>query len=295
MTAGPVVAAISHLGLRVRDVDAAIDLASEVLGMRTVVEPGEWTGASCGDAHHSVRYAPGPTDAVDHSGLAANGPAALEEIHARLQAAGAPILAEEPIGEGFAEAITFRAPEGFVYEVGTQMSGGRRTPAGAGVRPTHFGHVNLHVPDVSTAVDFFCEILDFRVSDVIDGRGVFLRCNSEHHSLAFLEGRGILHHHAWAVPGVRDLARLADLLDERGSTLIWGPLRHGAGDNVAVYFEDSAGAVVEVYAEMEHILDEAAFNPRTWSNEDDHWWSRWTKVRSPGFHDLGLPPALPRR
>ena len=291
MTEAPVISAISHLGLRVRDVDAAIELAVEVMGMRPTAEAGEWVGVTCGDAHHSLRYAPGPSNAVDHIGLAANGPAALAEIHSRLLRAGSPILSEEPVGVGFAEAISFRGPEGFVYEVGTQMAGGERTPAAAGVRPTHFGHVNLHVPDVAAAVDFFCDVLDFRVSEVIEERGVFLRCNSEHHALAFLGGRGTLHHHAWAVPGVRDLARLGDLLDERGSTLIWGPLRHGAGDNVAVYFEDSAGAVVEVYAEMEHILDEAGFTPRTWSNDDDHWWSRWTKVRSPGFHDLGLPPA----
>ena len=110
MSEAPVIAAVSHLGLRVRDLDAALDLATEVLGMRTVTEAGEWTGATCGDAHHSLRYAPGETDAVDHIGLAANGPAALEEVRSRLRRVGAPILSEEPSGTGFAEAISFRAP-----------------------------------------------------------------------------------------------------------------------------------------------------------------------------------------
>lgn len=292
MRPAPVIAAMSHVSLQVTDLEAAIEIATAVMGMQVVAEEADGRiHLSCDHSHHTISYVAGEEDAVDHIGLAADGPAALEEIRARLDRAGVELIREEPSGSGFEDAIAFVAPDGFAYEVGVGMA--RRQPEARreGVPPTHFGHVNLHVADPSSCAAFFEEILDFRVSDVIDGRGVFLRCNSEHHGMAFLEGRGILHHHAWAVPSVRDLGQLADLMDERGSTLLWGPLRHGAGNNIAIYLAEPCGAVIEVYAEMEHIRDESTFRHRTWKNSDERWWSRWTKVRAEDFHTFGLPPA----
>ncbi len=291
MTPAPVISAMSHLAIRVRDLDAAVQTATTILGMREVTRDGEWVSLTCNDTHHVLQYAAGEVDAVDHIGLAAAGPEALDTVRERVRAHGLQVLRQEPLEAGFSDAVVFVGADGFVYEVGIGMPAGQAPYLAPGVRPTHFGHVNLHVADVSTAVDFLREVLDFRVSDVITGRGVFLRCNAEHHAIAYLEGAGVLHHHAWAVAGVGDLARLGDALDDCGQTLLWGPLRHGAGNNVAVYFADPAGAVVEVYTEMEAILDEAQFQPRTWDNGDPRWWSRWAKIRGDGFHDFGLSPA----
>jgi catechol 2,3-dioxygenase len=291
MTPAPVIAAMSHLAIRVRDVAAAVRTATTILGMREVARDDEWVYLTCNHTHHVLQYAAGEIDAVDHVGLTAASPEALTEVLARVRARGLPVISEAPLDAGFAHAITFVGADGFVYEVGIDMPADHTPYLATGVRPTHFGHVNLHVADVSAAAAFAREVLDFRVSDVVTGRGVFLRCNSEHHAIAYLQGPGVLHHHAWAVASVGHLAQLGDILDDRGQTLLWGPLRHGAGDNVAVYFADSAGAVVEVYAEMEAILDERGFAPRTWDNDDPRWWSRWAKIRGEGFHDFGLPPA----
>ena len=250
-----------------------------------------WTYLTCNSGHHVLQYTLDTVDAVDHIALTAAGPAGLAAVRERVSAYGLEIVSDRPLEPGFSDAVAFVGADGFCYEVGIGMPGGEPPYPATGVRPSHFGHVNLHVPDVDGAVTFLREVLDFRVSDVIEGRGEFLRCNAEHHAIAYLQGRGVLHHHAWAVPGIGDLARLGDVIDERGGTLLWGPLRHGAGDNIAVYFAEPSGAVVEVYADMEAILDEDTFTARTWSNDDPRWWSRWTKIRGQGFHDYGLPPA----
>jgi catechol 2,3-dioxygenase len=294
MTRAPVISAMSHLAIRVRDLDAAVHTATTILGMHEVTRDGEWVYLTCNDTHHVLQYAAGKVDAVDHIGLVAADPDAIASVLDRVRARGLPVISEAPLDAGFAHAIAFIGADGFVYEVGIDMPAVPPRYLATGVRPTHFGHVNLHVADVSTAAEFAREVLDFRVSDVITGRGVFLRCNSEHHAIAYLQGNNILHHHAWAVAGVGDLARLGDALDDCGQTLLWGPLRHGAGNNVAVYFADSAGAVVEVYTEMDAILDERGFRARTWDNADPRWWSRWAKIRGEGFHGFGLPPAAPR-
>lgn len=287
----PVISAMSHVAFRVRDLDRALETVTTLLGMREVARDGEWTHLTCNSAHHVLQYAAGDADGVDHIAMTAAGADGLAQVRERVARSGLEVVSHEPIGVGFADGLAFVGPCGFVYEVGISMAGGEPPYVPSGVRPTHFGHVNLHVPNVASAATFLQEVLDFRISDVIEGRGVFLRCNPEHHAIALLEGRGVLHHHAWAVPGVGDLSRIADMLDDIGETLIWGPLRHGAGDNIAIYFAEPSGAVIEVYAEMEAILDESAFMHRTWSNEDARWWSRWTKMRDAGFHEFGLPPA----
>jgi catechol 2,3-dioxygenase len=291
MTSAPVIAAMSHLALRVRDLDAALDVSTRVMGMREVQRDERWTYLTCNSGHHVLQYTPDVVDAVDHIGLTASGPAGLAAVRERVSTHGLEIVSDRPLEPGFTDALAFVGPDGFCYEVGIGMTGGQPPYPGTGVRPSHLGHVNLHVPDVDGAVAFLRDVLDFRVSDVVDGRGVFLRCNSEHHAVAYLQGRGVLHHHAWAVPGIDDLARLGDVIDDLGGTLLWGPLRHGAGNNIAAYFAEPSGAVVEFYTDMEAILDEGAFNERTWTNEDPRWWSRWAKIRGPGFHEYGLPPA----
>jgi catechol 2,3-dioxygenase len=289
---GPfLISSMSHICLQVVDLEAAIDSAMSVMGMQVVEEDGNQVWLSCDGNHQTLCYVAGESDGVEHIGLVASGPDALEELRARLKRLGVSPIREEPSARHFEDAIAFVAPDGFTYEVGVGTARPEPQVRRLGAPLTHFGHVNLHVPDVDACAAFFRETLDFRISDVISGRGVFLRCNSEHHAMAFLEGRGVLHHHAWAAPSIRDLGQVGDLLDERGSTLLWGPIRHGAGDNVAVYFAEPSGAVVEVYAEMQHILDESGFTHRVWENSDERWWSRWTKIRLSNFHSFGVRPA----
>jgi catechol 2,3-dioxygenase-like lactoylglutathione lyase family enzyme len=291
MSSAPVIAAMSHVALRVRDLDAAVQTVTTIMGMREVRRDHDWIYLTCNAADHVVQYRADTVDAVDHLGLAAAGPEALAEVRARVSRGGLHVVSQAPLGIGFDDGIAFVGPDGFVYEVGIGMAADQSPYAPTGVKPTHLGHVNLHVPDVRRCVDFLQTVLDFRISDVIEGRGVFLRCGSEHHAIGVLEGRGVLHHHAWGVPGVGDLSRIGDIVDDLGGTLLWGPLRHGAGNNIAIYFAEPSGAVIEVYTEMEAILNEEVFSHRTWRNDDERWWSRWAKLRGAGFHDYGLPPA----
>ena len=62
------------------------------------------------------------------------------------------------------------------------------------------------------------------------------------------------------------------------------------GNNIAAYFLEPAGSVVEYYADMEHIYDEGSFVPRAWDAEGSWWWSRWAEQRPDGFRDHGLRP-----
>ena len=70
----PVISEIGHVSVRVRDLDAAEQLATGVMGLRVTerIEDSVWL--SHGTDHHSLQYIRDTTDAVDHVGLLAAGP-----------------------------------------------------------------------------------------------------------------------------------------------------------------------------------------------------------------------------
>jgi catechol-2,3-dioxygenase len=161
------------------------------------------------------------------------------------------------------------------------------TQAGLGVRPNRFGHVTLRVQDTKRLAAFLQDVLDFRVSDAIGG-GFFLRCNVDHHGLGVMLGPGQLHHHAWEVQSIADLARLGDRVHEYGQFLLWGPVRHGVGNNIAAYFADPCGVVVEYYTDMQKIYNDSDYEPIVWGDE---WRSLWMQTTPAEFPSYGIPPA----
>jgi catechol 2,3-dioxygenase len=63
---------------------------------------------------------------------------------------------------------------------------------------------------------------------------------------------------------------------DRGKVeIIWGPLRHGAGHNIVLYFRDYTGNIVEFSAEEEIILNDATYVPRAWPVTDPRAADEW--------------------
>jgi catechol-2,3-dioxygenase len=284
-----VVTAIGHVGLRVTDLEACVDHAEAVLGLNVAERSGDEVFLACGGQHHALHLVRDGRPAVDHLGLVAGGPDELELLAGRLADEG--IAAESRPGPHVERSLVFRGPEGFAFEVYTGMASGPSDYATAGIRPRRLGHVNVRVTDTGRMAAFLQRVLGFRVSDVIgDGAAYFLRCNHDHHGVAVTTGRAMLHHHAWEVRDVSELVNLCDLLDVRGVGVLWGPVRHGAGENIAVYHRDPSGVVVEHYTDMERIYDDGSPRSGRWAADDPRWLSRWAPAALTGdFRELGLP------
>ena len=64
---------------------------------------------------------------------------------------------------------------------------------------------------------------------------------------------------------------LGDVLEKNNGRFLWGPGRHGAGGNLFTYHLDPAGCVVEYYADLIKIYDEAnnAPAPKADVSDDD--------------------------
>lgn len=281
----PVIASIGHVAEVVKDLDAAVHNATQIMGLRVSAERDGAVDLTHGAPHHSLQYLAGEADALHHVGLAAADAAALEEIRER---AGSALVQDRPFDPDLADGFVLEGPEGFLFEIYLGMPAGEPAYAPTGVRPNRFGHVNLTAGDPGAMRAFLGDVLDFRVSDDVGG-GYFLRCNADHHGIAVLPGEPRLHHHAWEVQSTVELGLLADRIDEAGGSVLWGPVRHGAGRNIAVYYTEPSGAIVEYYCDLDRIYDEASYEPQVWVMEDHKWWSRWAPLLPDGFPMLGIP------
>ncbi|QEV99086.1 hypothetical protein F6J84_02450 [Microbacterium caowuchunii] len=284
------IAEMGFITIQTTRLDEQIAATKTLLGLREVSRVGNAAYFAASDMHHEIVYIAGERDGIDHLSFRARDVDALNVIRQRVKDAGMTILSDQPLGIGIGEAFSFVGPEGYIFEIYVDMvrTWNPARPAG----PERYGHINMHPSDVVRMKDFFVDILEFRVSDVIGTEfGYFLRCNSDHHGVALIKGRGSFHHHAWQTQSIADLGRMADRVDQMGQKLLWGPVRHGAGHNIAAYYEEPSGAVVELYADMEQIYDDAR-EPNVWpGGEDFGWVNRWMDYRPMDFRDFGIFPV----
>lgn len=289
-----VIATIGYSALRVKDIESALADATQIMGLRESARTGDRITLTHGEQHRSLVLIPSDSDGVDHIALHANGAEGMAEIRRRLREEDIAVLRDGPQDEQFTDGLRFVGPDDYEFEIFTGMDRGEPQFTPTGVRPRRFGHVNIFTPRPKPLISFLERILGFRVSDYL-GEGAFLRCNSDHHGIAVANADAArLHHSAWEVESIADLGRLGDVLDERGRNLIWGPVRHGVGRNIAAYFVEDSGHVVEYYTDMQRIENEETFVPGRWDTSDPNYYSLWWQMRPEGFRDHGVPPASSR-
>jgi catechol 2,3-dioxygenase len=206
-----------------------------------------------GAHHHILSLRERAQPALLCLNLAAADRAAVDALHARVKDAGAPQLdapaavAEPGGGYGFA----FADPEGRVARV---IAADAHHPDAAAHpdRPLKITHVVLNTPRQEEAAAFWVKALGFEVSD--RSLLTFLRCNADHHSLAFHPGKAAtLHHIAFEMDGIDSVMRGAGRMRDSGRPIEWGPGRHGPGNNVFAYFIGPDDFVIEYTAEIEQV------------------------------------------
>lgn len=279
---------MGFVGIRTPDVETAVSDAVDLLQLRETGRAGDSAFLAAADVPAELVYTHGEKNGLDRFGLVAKDGNSLAEIRRRVDDEGLAVISEEPSIPGASEAFSFRGPDDFAFEIYTRDTQVERTWGSAG--PDRYGHFNFHPTNTKSMMEFLARVLDFRLSDVIgDDFAYFMRCNSDHHGIAILPGRGTLHHHAWETQSTHDLIKLGDRLHEAGRQLIWGPVRHGAGHNIAAYYVESTGAVVELYTDLEQIYDDER-PPVIWA-QDENWYNMWSDRRPEDFRTFGIPPV----
>jgi catechol-2,3-dioxygenase len=84
----------------------------------------------------------------------------------------------------------------------------------------------------------------------------FMRGNHEHHNLAcFHQDRSGIDHHSYEAGEWDTIRDWADHLATQDIQLMWGPGRHGPGNNLFIFIVDPDGNWIEISAELEVIHD----------------------------------------
>jgi len=250
------------IGLQVVDQSANAALLATKTGQEAI---GLERGGECRLQNLSFQVAPGSD---------------LGEVSARLQKHGVACERRSDISAGVPEAVSFIDPKGTRVDVFAEYAFHGFDKSDTGISPLKFGHVAYRVEDVQAITDFYTDVLGFRVSDWMGDHFSFLRCGVDHHTINFVRyDTPALHHIAFEVRDWSELHRSSDLLTKHAIALVWGPLRHVVGHNIAAYHMNPDDIRVEMYCEMDQMKDEdlGYWDPRPWHEEMPLRPKRWPK------------------
>jgi 2,3-dihydroxy-p-cumate/2,3-dihydroxybenzoate 3,4-dioxygenase len=142
-------------------------------------------------------------------------------------------------------------------------------------RPIQLTHAVLNTAEQDAVERFAVEKLGFIVSDRT-AHMRFLRCNRKHHCVAYAKSAvPSLNHIAFEMKDTDAVMRGIARLREAGYESVWGPGRHGPGNNVFGYFIAPYGGVIEYTAEVSEVGDDYRVGtPEDWKwppGRIDHW------------------------
>jgi catechol-2,3-dioxygenase len=213
-----------------------------------------------------VQFSRGPAKKLLHAGFALRDAHGLQGLKARAARRGlAPESASTPFFNADAFGVTDPDGNRIIFGLAAQ----ERTSVGRAIRGP-IQHLTLATQNVAAIEAFYAGGLGFGVSDrVLNAEGKvmtsFMRGNHEHHNLAcFHQARTGIDHHSYEAGEWDTIRDWSDHLASLGVQLMWGPGRHGPGNNLFIFIEDPDRNWIEISAELEVIHDRPV---RNWPHE----------------------------
>lgn len=263
------VSALRSVALNVPDLKLAQTFFTDIWHLDVVSQSDEAIYFRATGADHHVlalHQAPGAAR-IRQVTLRARDRGALEAVASAAVKAGGRVLQtvaaiHEP---GGGEGVTVADPDGRIF----QLVYGDTLHADACEvkdKPMRLAHAVLNSHDVEATRQFMEDVFDFSLSDRTRIMA-FMRCNSDHHSIALGDtDNDALNHIAFLMPDLDSVMRGGGRMRDAGFGIEWGPGRHGPGDNAFNYFVGPFDVVVEYTAEVEQIDDSyQAGQPSDWT------------------------------
>lgn len=243
--------------------------------------------AAAGQDHYSLAYLPGDEE-IAHISYLVDDVAALDGAATALAQAGVATERLDPVPPWRPEPVVrFRTPAGHPIEltvgvgVGTTMAAVTDRPQRA-PGPITCDHVVVRCVDVDGEIAFAGGPLGLLESSRIVAPDVgpvltFFRARTLYHCLAVARsGTDGLHHMQFTLKdGAAVFEAWERMRDDPAVDVVWDPVRHGPGHNIAFYFRDYAGNFVEYSAEEEIILGDEHYAPMIWSALDQRSMDEW--------------------
>jgi len=226
--------------------------------------------------HYAIAVTEGPAHALSSATFAGTR-AEVDAIWDRVRKAGlnhSPWVDEfdEPgRGTGFHVA----GPEGEPYRFVAEREAPPPALPADRARPLRVAHVVFNTRDREAASRVLEDAFGFKVSDRTRIMN-FLRCDDLHHVVAYADSKqATLNHIAFEMQDTDAVLRGMGRLKDAGCPSVWGPGRHGPGNNVFAYFVAPFGACMEYTAEIERVDDSYRTGaPDSWRwppGRNDHW------------------------
>jgi catechol 2,3-dioxygenase-like lactoylglutathione lyase family enzyme len=207
----------------------------------------------------------------------AGSPGEIGEAGARAERARVPVQAVAAFDvPGGGAGFVVEGPEGQIYRLISEAERPRFLQG----RDTHdvpiqITHAVINAVDREKSERFAVDVLGFRVSDRTRHM-TFVRCNRKHHCVAYAHSDfSSFNHVAFEMRDIDAVMRGFGRMRDAGIGSVWGPGRHGPGNNVFGYFIAPFGGVIEYTAEVSEIGDDYKVGgPEDWKWPEgriDHW------------------------
>lgn len=289
---------IGHVTFDTPDLSRQLDYYTRVMGLAPVVlEPDRaFLATRAGSLAIELRRA--STARCTKLAFEVSGDEDLTEASRRLTELDVKNELRTDAAPGTPKSLAFLDPNGTTIELFNKWQPLGLDHAFTGVVPFRLGHVAFNATDPRVLAEFYGRVLGFKVSDWIEDWFVFMRCNSDHHTVNFITGpTARVHHFAFELRDFSHIQNACDLFGERDIKILWGPLRLGPGHNVGVYHRNPDDQIVELYIELDQMRDEELgyFEPRPWHRDHPQRPKVWTIPTIwglpplPEFHGRGKP------
>jgi catechol 2,3-dioxygenase-like lactoylglutathione lyase family enzyme len=261
---------LGHATIATPDLEAQTDYYGRILGLSVIERSKDRVILGSKQGLEAIELVKGKAGDLKRLSFQVAPGSDLGDVAKELTTMGFKCERRNGISPGIAEAVTFEDPKGTQLDIFAEYKFAKLDGIPSIFNILKLGHVAYRVLDVQQIVKFYTDVLGFRVSDWRGDFFVFMRCNTDHHSLNFIiDEKPQLHHIAFEVIDWSEIHKAIDYLAHNNVHLVWGPGRHVIGHNVATYHRNADLVRVEIFCEMDQMKDEALgyFDPRPWHQE----------------------------
>lgn len=270
---------LSHVALRTPDVERMRNYYTEVIGLSAYDDGDGGVFLASGGRGPALELKPGAEAGVDHVAFELTA-SREDELLTHLGKERVEVATKTDAEPGILRVHDIADVEGNKVQLCiVDDTREAAAPSAVGIVPQKIGHVATRTRSAADVVAFYESALDFRWSDWMGDFFAFMRCNTDHHTVNFVNASrpGQMHHFAFELKDSSAVIGACDALAMRGIPLIWGPGRHGIGHNLFTYHADPDGNVVELFTDLDRIASEdlGYFEPRPWHTERPQYPKRW--------------------
>ena len=280
---------IGHISLTVTDIERSIDFAERIIGLRLVERDADGAYLTSCSRHHQLALKEGDAHSVGPVAFDVERLEDLEAYAERLCGLGFSVDEDRRPSPGIDRSLWVDIPDGPTIQLCAGVAAVADTAYHVpGTRPRKFGHATFSAPDPAALESVLVDGLGFRVSDRIPGTLAWLRCNADHHGVGIVTGRPGLNHYAFEIESWASFLRLGDHMIQSDVRFVWGPGRHGPGNNLFAYVQDADGSMCEFFTDLLQIADEKTYEPRDWPSSPTSL-NQWGPGPDPVWFEYSTP------